>query len=138
MYGGHQALPLRLGSADGPRDNFHGGRAQSDQRTDSDACGRRDAAGLGHRFRGRQLATSGFDKTHQRGERLVGFGAACADPQLVALAGAQAEDGVDATGGDVVDRHPRPITAGQANKLRSGARVQAETVGEGDQGIFAP
>ncbi len=134
--GGHQALPLRLGIPDDPRGDFHGGGTQLDQRADGDARGRRDAADVGHRFRGRQLAAAGLDEVRQRGERIVGFGASCADAQLVALAGAQAQDSVDAIGSDVVKRHLRSITAGQANDLRRGARVQAETVGQGDQRFF--
>jgi len=87
-------LPFRLGNFRWPRGDFHGGGAQLDQRTDSDARRRCDAAGLGLRFHSRHLATSGFDEIHQRGKRLVRVGASCADPQLVALARSQAQDGV--------------------------------------------
>jgi len=121
--GGRQALLFSLGIFDGPRGDLHCGGAQPNQRADGDARGRRDAAGLGHRFRRRHLAATGFDEAHQRGERLARFCALRADPQLAALARAQAEDGVDATGGDVVQRHLRLIAAGQANELRRGARV---------------
>jgi hypothetical protein len=139
LHGSHQALLLRLGILDGTRSDFHGGGAQFGQRTDGDARGRRDAAGLGHRFRRRQVATSGLDEIHQRGERLVRVRAFCADPQLVAFARPQAQDAVDAVArgrtsplGRVFERHARLIVAGQANELRRGARVEAETVGEGD------
>ena len=137
--GGRQALLFSLRIFDGPRSDFHGGGAQLDQRTDGDARGRRDAAGLGRERRFSQaptLAATGFDEAHQRGQRLARFGALCADAQLVAFARAQAQDGVDATGRDVVERHPRSITAGQANKLRSGPCVEAETVGEGEQRLY--
>ena len=106
---------------------------QFDERADGDARGRGDAAGLVLRRREwRQLTATGFNEIDQRGEGGARFCALRANSQLVALARPQAQDRVDATGRDVVKRHLRSIAAGQANELSGGARVEAETVGEGD------